>query len=324
MWHRLPVVCLAVAISLQADGAERPSIKEQAERHFQRGEYAAAKALVAASLKQPDPTLNPERTGSLLVLLAHACFSLGEFEDADRHYRAAIDAFERAVGPAAALALARAQLDYASLLDLRRLHREAGRRRQAGLRILEQHLDSGAPEILSARSELAAGLHARKQHAEAESLCLELIAAFEQQRSSNAIVHGKLFDTLGYVYLETHRPAEAMAAFARSATLIGDALGPGHPMLLDSWLGKAMAHTALKEFAQAASTLLHAEDMVRSHSGTTDGMLLRILGLRSQVLRATGRKAEAKSIEQAARSLSRQRGSPGYTVSWAELQLPRK
>lgn len=324
MWHRLPVVCLAVAISLQADGAERPSIKEQAERHFQRGEYAAAKALVAASLKQPDPTLNPERTGSLLVLLAHACFSLGEFEDADRHYRAAIDAFERAVGPAAALALARAQLDYASLLDLRRLHREAGRRRQAGLRILEQHLDLGAPEILSARSELASGLHARKQHAEAESLCLELIAAFEQQRSSNAIVHGKLFDTLGYVYLETHRPAEAMAAFARSATLIGDALGPGHPMLLDSWLGKAMAHTALKEFAQAASTLLHAEDMVRSHSGTTDGMLLRILGLRSQVLRATGRKAEAKSIEQAARSLSRQRGSPGYTVSWAELQLPRK
>lgn len=323
MWHRLPVVCLAVAISLQADGSDRPSITEQAERHFQKGEYAAARALVAASLKEADPTLNLERTGSLLVLLAHACFSLGEFENADRHYRAAIDSLERA-GPATALALARAQVDYASLLDLRRLHRDAERRRQAGLRILEQHLDPGAPEILSARSELAAGYHARKQYAEAESLCLELIAAFEQQRASNAVAYGKLFDTLGYVYIETHRPAEAMAAFQRSATLIGDALGPGHPVLLDSWLGKAIAHTALKEFAQAASTLLHAESVVRSHPGTSDRMLIRILGLRSQVLRASGRKAEAKSLEQAVRSLSRQRGSPDYTVSWAELQSLRK
>lgn len=323
MWHRIPFVSLAVAISLQADGSGWLSIARQAERHFQSGEYAAAKTLVATSLKQAGPAWNPERTGRLLSLLAHACFALGDFEDADRHYRASIMTLERA-GPAAELALARAQIDYASLLDLRRRHPDAERRRQAGLRVLEQYLDPNDPEILSAKSELAAGFHARRQYDEAESLCLDLIAASEQHRTPNAVSLGKLLDTLGYVYLETHRPVEAIAAFRRSATVIGDALGPGHPMLLDGWLGKAMAHTALKEFDQATGLLLHAEGVVRSNPRSSDRTLLRILELRSQVLRASGRKAEAESLEKAARSLSKQNSSRDYTVSWAELQSTRK
>lgn len=323
MWHLMPVVGLAAIISLQAHGADWLSIANQAERHFQSGQYAAAKTLVTSSLKQVDPAQNLERTGNLLLLLAHACFSLGEFESADRHYRASIMTLERA-GPAADLALARAQIVYATLLDLRRLHRDAERRRRAGLRILERHFDSGAPEILSARSELAAGFHARKQYGEAESLCLDLIAGFEQHVATSAVTCGKLLDTLGYVYLETHRPAEAIAAFQRSSTLIGDALGPSHPMLLDGWLGQAMAHTALKEFDQATRFLLHAEGVVRSHPGSSNRMLLRILELRTLVLRASGRKAEAKRLEQAARSLSKERTSRDYTVSWAELQSTGK
>lgn len=311
-------VCLCLAAAARAQDGEWRAIQKEVEALYQRGDYPAGKAMVEEALAIREATADLERTGTLLSLLATADFVLGDFEAADRRYRAAISALGRA-GPVGVLALARALADYAGLLDLEGQHHQAERRRLEALRLVEPIVGADAPGFLAIKGEIAVGLFARKDYTRAETLSLEVIAACERAPKPERATHARMLDVLGYLRLATRRPETAIPAFEQSHSINEAALGPRHPVLVDGLIGRAVAHASLRQFEQAKELLRHAGEVAHESLGPAHPLSLSVMDEMSKVLRLMGRRREARQLEASIQTLRKQQDSRRHTVSWTEL-----
>jgi len=311
-------VCLFLAAAAGAQDGEWRAIQKEVEALYQRGDYQVGKAKVEEALAIRTEAADLERTGTLLSLLATAEFVVGDFEAADRRYRAAISALERA-GPAGSLALARALADYAGLLDVEGQHHQAERRRVEALRLADSPPGAGGPGILAIKGEIAVGLFARKDYLRAEALSLEIIVACERAREPEPATHSRMLDVLGYLRLATQRSGAAIAAFQQSHSINEAAFGPRHPVLIDGLLGRAVAHANLRQFEQANELLRHAGEVAHESFGPTHPLSLSVMDETSKVLRLQGRRREARQVEASIQTLRKQQDSRRYTVTWTEL-----
>lgn len=311
-------VCLFFVAAAGAQDGDWRAIQKEVETLYQRGDYLAGKAMVKEALALKASADDLERIGTLLSLLATADFVLGDFEAADRRYRAAISALERA-GPAGVLALARAHVDYAGLLDVIAQHPQAERRRLEALRLVEPLVLAEAPGFLALKGEIAVGLFARNDYARAEALSLEVIAACEHSPEPERATHSRMLEVLGYLRLATQRPEMAISAFEQSHSLNEAAFGPRHPALVDGLIGGAVAHANLRQFERARELLRHAGDVAHESLGPAHPLSLLVMDELSKVLRIEGRRREARQVEASIKTLRKQQDSHKHTVTWAEL-----
>jgi tetratricopeptide (TPR) repeat protein len=284
----------------------------------EQGNLPAVKALVTEALKEGGRNPDLLRTGTLLSILANANQVLGDFEEADIRFRAAISALERA-GAAGAVTLARVQVDYASLIELRGGGRDAERRRLLALGVFQRELGPDHPESLRTQGQLALGYYVRRDYARAEQLCREVIRAAQSTRHYSEVYLVRDLLTLGSVLLKTGRAGEALESYQRSAASAESLVGPNHPALLNSWLGMAEAHAAMRQYAASEELLLRADAVAAESLGAAHPMRLHVLSSRHRLLREAGRPSEAKDLEKFARKLARESGNQRHTVSWAEL-----
>lgn len=314
----LPMIYLLLTVAVYPQDGEWRQIPWEWLALIQNGNYPAAKVLVEEALARGGHEGDLERTGTLLWLSANTHFALGDPEAADQRYRAAISALERAA-PAGALALVRAKVNYAGLIDSRGQHLQAQRLRLEALRLAEGRHGDRSPEYLTVMSELAGGFYTSKDYSRAETIIGEVIAACERGSNPRPITAANSFEILGYLRLDTRRLPEAIEAFEKSESIYEEKFGTRHPVLLNGWLGQAAAHIRLQQFDQAETLLRRAEDTARSSLGSGHHLHLMALQGLSQVLRMEGRIAEAKALERSIKTLSKSGQRRKYTVSWAEL-----
>lgn len=320
---RTLVVCLLAGVFLHGQEPDIRSIHRVTEEQYGRGDYAAARRTVIEALQARTGPVDLHRTGVLLRLLGRADHLLGDFEAAGRSYRAAISSLERA-GAAARLVLARAQLDYASLLDIGGPSRDAQRRRVAALAIYEQDLGPEQPQTLMAQGEIAVGYLNLRNFPKAESLCLEIIDQWERSNLPPSAHLAKTWDTLGFTLLETKRIQKSAAAFRRSLALNEGLYGDSHPVTLEARLGLASAYAAGREFDPANEAIIRAEQVAAGSLATDHPMRTMILLTKVKVLRAQGLSTEAKRVEKQFRLSADSAQRKRQSISWGELtQVPK-
>jgi tetratricopeptide (TPR) repeat protein len=319
MWWRTLVAVLFLAMPLPAQEHDWQTFETRFNELCQKGDFLAAKALITEALQDRNSPPGLHHTGALLWLLSQAHNVLGEFDEADLRFRAAISALERAGRPAA-LTLARAQVDYAALIELRGGGKDAQRRRLAALEVLKRELGPGDPEVLRTQGHVALGFLARGDHERAERVCREVI---ESGQGSKRFPIGHLAEAyliLGKILLGRGRHADAAEAYNQATVTIESVYGPEeHPALLHCWVGVGIAHTRMRKFDSARELLIRAERVALEAMGPANPMVLQILTARCELLRAEGRTAEAKRLEKSARSLAREADNRRHSVSWAEL-----
>lgn len=317
MWWRTLVAVLFLAMPLPAQEHDWQTFETRFNELCQKGDFLAAKALITEALQDRNSPPGLHHTGALLWLLSQAHNVLGEFDEADLRFRAAISALERAGAPAV-LTLAKAHADHASLIELRGSAREAERQRVSALGVLERELGPAHPEVLGLQGELAFGYYAQRDFARAERLCRTAIRGHQSSGNAPDFHLAKTLVTLGRVLLEDERAQEATEVFGQSAGIVESLVGSEHPMLLHSWVGLATAHIRLRRF-DTATVLLHRADRVALEAfGAQHPLRIQILTAQCELLRAEGKSAEAKRLAKLVRSLAKTARERSHSVSWSE------
>jgi tetratricopeptide (TPR) repeat protein len=317
MWRQALVLCLLAAAPLPSQQRDWQAFQTRFDQLCEQGDFLAARALITSTLEDLNPADDLHGTGALLWLLGLANHVLGDFEEADLRFRAAISALERAGAPAV-LTLAKAHADHASLIELRGSAREAERQRVSALGVLERELGPAHPEVLGLQGELAFGYYAQRDFARAERLCRTAIRGHQSSGNAPDFHLAKTLVTLGRVLLEDERAQEATEVFGQSAGIVESLVGSEHPMLLHSWVGLATAHIRLRRF-DTATVLLHRADRVALEAfGAQHPLRIQILTTQCELLRAEGKSAEAKRLAKMVRSLAMTTRERSHSVSWSE------
>lgn len=317
MWRLIPVVCLLAAAPLLARESDWRTFQTRFDKLCEQGDFLVARTLITEVLQSHDPGSDLHRTGALLWLLGLANHVLGDLDEADLRFRAAISALERAGAPAV-LTLAKAHADHASLIELRGSAREAERQRVSALGVLERELGPAHPEVLGLQGELAFGYYAQRDFARAERLCRTTIQRHQSSGNAPDVHLAKTLVTLGWVLLETGQALEATEVFGQSAGIIESLVGSEHPMLLHSWVGLATAHIRLRRFDTAAALLHRADRIALEAFGAQHPLRIQILSAQCELLRAEGKSAEAKRLAKSVRSLAKTARERSHSVSWSE------
>jgi tetratricopeptide (TPR) repeat protein len=317
MWKLALLFCLLGAASLPAQKHDWRAFETRFNQLCQQGDFVAARMLITTALDDVDPDQDLRGAGTLLWLLGVANHVLGDFDEADLRFRAAISALERAGGPAA-LSLARARIGHAALLELRGCLDQAERLREDGIRVLRRELSPNHPEILHARSQLAASLLRRGDLDGAEQLCREVIAASNDSAGFPNGFLAESYFTLGSVLLAGGQNASAADALAKSLALTESDYGPDHPTQINGSVALATAHLRLRQFDSAATLLDRAERIALAFLGPQHPLRLEVLTARCELLRAEGKKSEARKLEKTVHRLEKAARERGHTVSWAE------
>lgn len=317
MWRLTLVVCLLAAAPLLAQQRDWGALEARFDKLCEQGDYPAARALIVEALEGLGPDEDLPRTGGLLWYLGLADHALGDIDEADVRYRAAISALERA-GLQATLTLARVRLDYASLIEDRGTARSAERLRLAALEVLQRELGPDHPDTLRAQLHLASSYLRKGDRKIAERLCREVIASAESSQQFPVGYLAESYHMLGMILQASGHHAEAAGAFGQSLALLEALYGPEHPIQLNSWIGLALAQTRLRRFDVAADQLNRAERVALEVLGTQHPVSLQILTARCELLRAEGKTAEAKKLEKLVRSLAKAARERSHSVSWTE------
>lgn len=317
MWRRTLVVCLLAAAPLPAQQRDWDAVDAQFHEFLQQGDFLAAKGFITGTLADLNPDENLHATGSLLWYLGLLNHVLGDFDEANLRFRAAISALERA-GPPAALTLAKARIDFASLLDLLGSLKEADRLRRSGLAVIQSELGPGHPLSLNAQTQLAEGLLRKGDLVGAEQLCRNVLFAAHAsgQFPLSFLVYND--SILGSVLLAGQRHTEAAETLGNCLTRTESLYGPHSPAQLNCSIGLAIAHVHLRQFDRAAALLQDAEGIVLDHLGPQHPQLAEVLHVRCELLRAQGKTAEAKRLAKAVRNLVKAARERSHSVSWAE------
>lgn len=317
MWKLALLLFLPGAASLPEQKHDWRVFETRFDQLCQQGDLLAARTLIAGALDNVDPEQDLHGTGTLLCLLGLANHVLGDYDEADLRFRAAISALERAGGPAA-LTLAKARISHASLLDLRGSLQQAGRLREDGIRVMERELGPDHPETLHAQSQLAVGLLRQGDLARAEQLCRHVIAA---SKTSPGFPNGYLAESyfiLGSVLLAGGQNAGAADALVQSLGITESEVGPDHPALINGSVALATAHFRLGQFDTGAGLLDRAERIALDALGPQHPLLLKVLNARCGLLRAEGKRAEARKLEKALHRIEKAAREKSHSVSWAE------
>lgn len=317
MWRRILVVCLLAVLPLGAQVRAWSAVEREFDRLCDQGDFLAAKELITGALRDQGLAEDLHDSGVLLWLLGKANYVLGESDEADLRFRAAISALERA-GPPAILTLARAQLDFASLIELRGETKDAQRRRRMALEILQRELGPGDPEVLYAQGQLALGYCMAGEFERAERLCREVIASGSASKRYPTVYLVETWFILGRSLLGSGDNAGAAEAFRQSATIAESLFGSEHPALINSWVGLALAQIRMRQPGTAGELLARAERVVLERLGPGHPFQLEILAARCELLREEGKRAEAKRLEKSLRKLARGAADRRHSVSWAE------
>lgn len=317
MWRRILVVCLLAVLPLGAQVRAWSAVEREFDRLCDQGDLLAAKELITGVLRDKGLAEDLHYCGTLLRLVGAVNHALGDFDEADLRFRAAISALERA-GPPAILTLARAQMDFASLIELRGETKDAERRRRMALEILQRELGPDDPAVLYAQVQLAIGYCKAGESERAERLCREVI---DSGSASNRFPAGYLAETwfiLGKSLLGSGGNAGAAEAFRQSAAIVELQIGSEHPALVNPWVGLALARIRMRQLKSAGELLARAERVVLERLGPGHPFELEILAVRCELLRAEGKRAEAKRLEKSLRKLARGAADRRHSVSWAE------
>jgi tetratricopeptide (TPR) repeat protein len=317
MWKKALIVCLLAASPLRAQESDWLTFQMRFDKLCEQGDFLAARTLITEVLQSHDPDSDLHRTGTLLWLLGLANHVLGDFDEAELRFRAAISALERAGAPAV-LTLAKAHADHASLIELRGSAREAERQRIAALGVLERELGPDHPVVLGLQGELAFGYYAQRDFARAERLCRTAIQGHQSSGNAPDVHLVKILVTLGWVLLETGQAREATEVFGQSAGIVESLVGSEHPMLIHSWLGLATAHIRCRRFDTAAALLHRADRIALEAFGAQHPLRIQILTVHCELLRAEGKAAEAKRLAKLVRSLAKTTRERSHSVSWSE------
>lgn len=323
MWTRILVVCLAAGIGLHA---QSPTVREAIEKGRQlyiEGDTAAALELVTRTLRTEAATLTPAGSGTLLWLLACIQQMRGEFDEADVRYRASTAALERA-GAAQALLLARVRLDYASLLISRGAHKEAARLQAASLAAYEAAYDADHPDLLLTRAEIVIRQFTQGQFDQAAALSRDIIARWETAGLPRNLDLARLYDLLAHVLLRKGEAPEATRLYEQSLQIVEAHSGQSHPFLLDALIGRAVALTQLQEFTGVQKLLERAETITLAAFGKEHPFLGLVLRAKVNLLRTSGRKADARAEEKRLRTWTRESAKRRQSVSWAEWTAVRR
>lgn len=282
----------AVAATLHHLGALHQELNAGGEAYYRR------------SLEIREGTLGPDHPDVAATLnnLGTVLAGRGELDDAEPLLRRSLEIRERTLD-AGDPELAKTLNNLAGIAIFRGRPEEAEKLLLRGLAIRERALPPDHPDV-AANLEALAFLENQLGRPE---------RALEHLRRSLAIreqVYGPDHPQLGSVLNNLARAqrslgdlAAAEASYRRSLEIRERALGADHPQLLFSLLGLARVHRERGENAEAESIYRRTLGILEGHPGQ-EMRLAQVLAVYAELLRATGREAEAEEMERRAEELS--------------------
>ncbi|MCW5981352.1 MAG: tetratricopeptide repeat protein [Bryobacteraceae bacterium] len=224
----------------------------------------------------------------------------GRLPEAERLQRLALEQIERTRGPFAPEMVQ-------SLSDLGALYRSLGRYTRA-IDVLEravQILDRNPPQKFTATVllHLANTYYDLGEYAEADSLVRRALAAFEAGNYEDPSDLGYILSGLGRGYALREQYVDAEAAYHQAVSVIGDTLGPRRSEYALALANLAFVYERTGRFRDALPVFESAIDILEQSVGDEAPFLAEVLYGYSNVIKALGRKSEARQIARRAKSM---------------------
>jgi tetratricopeptide (TPR) repeat protein len=286
------------------------------------GEYAAAAVCYHDAVRIAE-RFDPKDARRFLAAtyLATTYDELGRFPDAEREYRRALHAAERAGGKTSS--------GYAMVLgNLASLYADLGQTARGEALMRESVAIQGATAMPNdvtlavARMQLAEILLRPGKFAEAEQLLndsLEVLHVYPGPSSQTAAV----LNDLGIVQQQRGKDVPAEHLFKQSIAMVEGAIGPEHPLLLRPLNNVAVLCDRKGRKDEASSTFLRALAIAEVHLGSGHPFYAILLLNYSVFLRHIGDTKGTKAIEVQSQQLLRnstRRNGVGKTIDVSEFK----
>lgn len=278
-----------------------------------QGRYREAEAYFLQALEIAGPA-----NATAVYNLASLYQRQGRLKAAERLHRLSLEQIERVHG---SHSLEMAQ----SLNDLGALFRSQGKYSRA-VGLLEtavRILDRNAPQTLacSVFNNLGNTYFEVGKHGEASTYIDRAVALAESGKCEDRSDLGYTLNSLGRIHLQRKEFNKAEAVFQRAASTFADTLGPQHPDYALALANLAGEYQRQRRFAEALLLLELAVGILECSFGPEAPMLATTLHTCGEVMKAVGRKSEAKLILLRAKSIA----SPASgTVDIAALNSNRQ
>jgi len=180
------------------------------------------------------------------------------------------------------------------------------------LRIREQALGPGHPDVAKVLSNLGSVYQATGAYAEAQALYERSLAIREQVLGPSHPDVVNSLQNLATVHLATGAYAEAQALNERALAIREEALGPGHPDVATTLNNLAVVHEAVGAHAKARELYERALAIQEKAVGPEHPDVATALNNLAGIHTAAGEYAEAQSLLQRALTIREQVLGPGH------------
>ena len=294
-WQRLAQAPAPAPASTDVNsaGALRDQIR-QAIRLYQTGRCVDAIPVAKAAADAIRANLganHPDLVAALNIrALCHK--ALGQYQEAEPLYRAAVEAAERISGSESTETGIMID-NLAGLYFEQQLLEQAEPLRRRALEIFQKTTGQESRNTLISTQNLAALLFAKGQHVEAERLFRRAMTIAEKVYSPDDPQQARLLDNLAGAVRSQGRLAEAAPLYERSIAIFVASLGPEHPDTAVALQNHAILLSEAGQYAASEAQLQRALQINTKNFGSTHPALVIALNTMANGYIDQGRWSDA-------------------------------
>jgi serine/threonine-protein kinase len=295
----------AVAIRRRTLGADHPSIADVLDvlsnlvraNDPDRAELLLREALAIrqAALGDEDPRV----AGTLLRLGDIAWMQYGNYEEAERFLRRALEIQRRAYGDAH-LSMIHGIHSLASIRQATGRYLEAEAFYREALQIERQVLGADNSLVGETLGLLGNVLRLQGRYAEAEDAYLRSRAMWERAFGPGHHTIATATNSLGMLHLERGQYTKAEEAFRSALAIYQTALAPDHPHVGSTLTNLARVLIRRRDYSGAERALEESLAIYRSHYGDRHERVVETYGVLVELYEVLGREADAEKYRQMA------------------------
>jgi tetratricopeptide (TPR) repeat protein len=263
----------------------------------QTGQYQAAVTRYREVIKILDSSgLEPLQLTSALNSLGMTYDDLGQYADAEKNYRRALQVIEVRSGMHS-VSRAQVLVNFSGVYFHRGQLTKAETLIREALTIYSDLLPADSMITAVARSCLAQALLQQSHYEEAATVADQALAAFDKKPIERGGYYGICLNTKGSVRWLQRRPAEAVELFEQSVAAMELERGKESPQLLYPLNNLAVARERAGRPEEAVALLSRAMEITRTNLGAEHPIYGDLLMNYANCLSAAGHKAEAKKLK---------------------------
>jgi tetratricopeptide (TPR) repeat protein len=290
--------------------------RREASAAYGRADYAATREALMAALDMAK-TFRAEdmRYSITLGELGGLCSEQGNLREAERYYLQAISRWPKIAegDPHRSSLLAGLGSVYFQTQEFSKAERYG----LAALAASEQSYGRDHRELVVPLNNLALVYSEQGRFAEAREALGRAVNVLELAGRANDPVAAPVHNSLGMVYAYQGEPQAAVSEISRAVSIWERAASSDHPRVAMALSNLAAMYCRLRRWQEAEQPVRRAREIITDHLGPEHPALNPALRTYASVLRHTGRKREARRLEETAdriREQSRTGNAIGYTL----------